>query len=199
MSNNNPKKRILIRKGFELFETKQYKQSMQCFSDALYLDEEDLEAKIGLFLTDMAVEFPNEAHGFYDLYQTMIGTNPRSFRKKVQQSILEGIKSFDNGIDKIAAVFFDDQKDLKVEEIDGILYKDFKQMCKEKNFKEVFENLLFSSKIIFTKKEDFYSFLNDLLDNNLSEYCLQYIESMKKVVFFDSELDKILKKLVERL
>lgn len=197
MSSYNPKKRILIRKGFEHFESKQYQSAMQLFSDALRLDENDLEAKIGVLLTDMASDFPNESHGFYELYQTMLDNNPRSLRQKVQQSILESIKSFDNGLEKLSAIFFDEQKDIKAEQISGIFYSDFKAICESKSFKEAFENLLFSTKIIFTQKEDFYSFLNDLLDNGYAEYCLQYVESMREIVFYDPKLEAILKRLVE--
>ncbi|CBG39897.1 Putative hypothetical protein [Helicobacter mustelae 12198] len=197
MAINNPKKRILLRKGFTFFETRNYKDAMSYFTEALELDKEDLEARIGVLLTDLAADFPNEAHGFYELYQTMLSSNPRSLREKIQQNILDGIKSFDNGLEKLSAVFFDAQKDLKAEQIDGILYKDFKEMYECKGFKETFENLLFSTKIVFTNKEDFYEFLNTLLDYGYSEFCLQYIESMRSAIFYDAYLEQILRRLAE--
>lgn len=195
---NNPKKRILINKGFRAFEMKDYKGAMGFFSDALRLDGEDLEAKIGLLLSDMVAEFPDEAQGFYELYQMMIKNNPRSVRKKIQQGLLDNIASFDNGIEKISAVLYD-ENDLKIDQIDGILYADFKQMCQNSSFKEVFENLIFSTKIIFTQKEDFYDFLENLLENNLIDFCLQYIESMRASVLYDSRIHDILKKVIEKL
>lgn len=196
--NNHPKKRILIQKGFKAFEIEEYSKAMQFFSDALRLDVEDLEAKIGLLLSDMVNEFPKEVQGFYELYKTMIANNSRSLRKKIQQSILDSIMAFDQGIEKISAVFCEDNEQ-KIDEIDGILYSDFKQMCKNSSFKEVFENLIFSTKIIFTKKEDFYDFLETLLENNFVDFCLQYIENMREASLYDLRIKDILQRAVQKL
>ncbi|WP_104697423.1 MULTISPECIES: histidine kinase [unclassified Helicobacter] len=195
---NHPKKRVLIQKGFRAFEAEDYSGAMRFFSDALRLDEEDLEAKIGLLLSDMISDFPKEAQGFYELYKAMILNNPRAMRKKIQQGILDSIQSFDNGIEKISAVLCEDNNQ-KIDEMDGILYSDFKAMCLETNFKEVFENLIFSTKIIFTKKEDFYDFLEVLLENNFVDFCLQYIENMKEAMYYDLRIKDILQRAVQKL
>lgn len=195
---NHPKKRILIQKGFRAFEASDYSSAMRLFSDALRLDEEDLEAKIGLLLSDMISDFPKEAQGFYELYKVMISNNPRAMRKKIQQGILDSIQSFDNGLEKISAVLCEDNSQ-KIDEMDGILYSDFKAMYLKSNFKEVFENLIFSTKIIFTKKEDFYDFLEVLLENNFIEFCLQYIENMKEAMYYDSRIKDILQRAVQKL
>lgn len=198
MSLNHPKKRVFINKGFKAFESKDYKLAMQYFAEALRMDNQDLEAKIGLLLSDMVNEFPQEAQGFYDLYRTMLINNPRSFRKKVQEGLLDSLKTFDKGIEKISAVLYD-ENDLKIDQLNGILYSDFKQMCQNSNFKEVFENLIFSTKIIFTKKEDFYDFLESLLENGFVDFCLQYIENMKDTMLYDPKISAILKRAVQNL
>ncbi len=197
MSINNPKKRILLRQAFEYFETRRYKDALTYFSKALCLDSQDLEARIGIILSDMAQDFPHEATGFYELYQTMQRSNPRSLKKRVQQNILEAIEGFDKRLEKVSAMLCDEKK-LAAESIEGILYSDFKQMCQRDGFRETFENLIFSTKIIFTSKEDFCDFLENLLSHGFSDYCLQYIENMRQSVGFDSKINAILQKLIKQ-
>lgn len=194
---NSPKKRILLRQAFEHFEARKYKEALASFSEALCLDSQDLEAKIGLILSDMAQDFPHEAAGFYELYQTMQKSNPRSLKKRIQQNILEAIEGFDEGLERVSAMLCDEKK-LATESIEGILYSDFKQMCQRDGFKETFENLIFSTKIIFNTKEDFCDFLESLLSNGFSDYCLQYIENMRQSVGFDSKINAILQKLIKQ-
>ncbi|PAF45105.1 histidine kinase [Helicobacter sp. 11S02596-1] len=195
--NNNPKKRTLINKGFKAIGNGAYKSALFLFSEALFLDKDDLSAKIGLFIADMAMEFPREASGFYELYQNLIDTQPRAKRTKVQKQILELIDSFDANLNKMAHILYDEDA-FKAESIDGILYRDFKQMCQNKNFKEIFQNLMFSSKIIFTNKNDFYDFLELLVENGFYEMAISYIENMRHFTLYDKKINEILQKAVRK-
>ncbi|MDO7253746.1 histidine kinase [Helicobacter cappadocius] len=195
--NNDPKKRTLIKKGFKAFVNQEYKIALRFFSDALFLDKDDLSARIGLLLSDMAMDFPREAYGFYELYETMTNTQPRVARAKIQHQILELINSFDANLDKMSTVI-SNEDNAEAENIDGILYPDFKKICQNKNFKEVFENLIFSTKIVFTNKNDFYDFLDLLVENNFYEMSISYIENMPGVAIYDTKIRKILQKAVNK-
>ncbi|PAF53000.1 histidine kinase [Helicobacter sp. 13S00482-2] len=195
--NNDPKKRTLIKKGFKLFANQDCKAALRLFSDALFLDKDDLSAKIGLLLSDMAMDFPKEAYGFYELYETMLAAQPRAARTKIQRQILELINSFDSNIDKMSTMV-SNEDNIEAENIDGILYPDFKKICQNDNFKEVFENLIFSTKIIFTSKNDFYDFLDLLVENDFYEMSLSYIENMPSVAIYDEKIRQILQKAVDK-
>lgn len=195
--NNDPKKRTLIKKGFKAFSNAEYKIALGLFSDALFLDKDDLGAKIGLLLSDMATDFPNEAHGFFQLYETMTNTQPRAAKLKIQHQVLDLIHSFDNNLNKMCNIL-QDEDNAQAENIDGILYRDFKKMCQEKNFKEIFENLMFSTKIIFTNKNDFCDFLDLLVENNFYEMSINYIENMPTIAMYDKKINQILKKAVDK-
>ncbi|PAF43452.1 histidine kinase [Helicobacter sp. 11S03491-1] len=195
--NNNPQKRTLIHRGFKAFINGDYKLALGFFSDALLLDKDDLNAKIGLLLSDMAIDFPKEAHGLHDLYQTMSNTQPRSAKAKIQKQILELIHSFDAGLNKMSGLLYDEDA-TKADSIDGILYKDFKKMCQNHNFKETFQNLMFSTKIVFTNKNDFYDFLDLLVENDFYEMSINYIENMHNITAYDKKINEILRKAVEK-
>ncbi len=56
---------------------------------------------------------------------------------------------------------------------------------------------MFSTKIVFVKKSDFYEFLNLLIDNDLSDISMQYIETLKGDIIYDSEMQKIIKRALK--
>ncbi|PAF46779.1 histidine kinase [Helicobacter sp. 12S02634-8] len=195
--NNNPKKRTFIYKGFKAFSNGAYQNALFFFSQALFLDKDDLNAKIGLLLADIAMDFPKEAYGFYELYQNLLNSQPRAARAKVQHQILDLIKSFDSNLNKLSDLFYDEDS-IKADSIDGILYKDFKKLTKNKNFKKTFQSLMFSTKIIFTNKNDFYDFLELLIENDLYEMSISYIENIQNLTFYDNKINKILQKAAQK-
>ncbi|WP_163498447.1 histidine kinase [Helicobacter suis] len=190
---NDPKKRTLSARGYEAFLQKQYFRAIFLFGQALFLDSTDGHAKIGLLLSDIALDFPKEAHSFYELYKNLLDSQPRRYKISIQNQILDLITSFDESLSKMAQAFGEENQ-LKTESLDGILYADFKAMCAGKNFKEVFENLMFSTKVIFDKREDFYEFLDSLVENAFYDMSISYIENMRELLWYDSRISAILQK-----
>jgi len=76
------------------------------------------------------------------------------------------------------------------------MYQDFKKIIDEgASFKETFENIMFSTRVLITKKEDFLDFLDKLIENDFEEMALTYLDSA--LTIYPS--DKILHKLFEKL
>lgn len=71
--------------------------------------------------------------------------------------------------------------------MNGILYVDFKCLSLERGFKEVFEDLMFSFRVIFDNKEDFYEFLKELNYYGYYELVINYIENMYEDFFIYDE------------
>ncbi|TLD82186.1 hypothetical protein LS68_004120 [Helicobacter sp. MIT 05-5293] len=183
------------KKGFELLSAKKYQQAYEFFAKNLALDSDNTESMIGILLADMATDFEEQALGLYEYYQILL--TQEISKRQAQKQMLETIKSFDKSTTKI----FDTIKTieaLKADSINGILYEDFKRIAQTKeSFKEAFEDLIFSTKIVFTNKSDFYEFLNYLVDNNYEDISMDYIESLKKNVFYDKEIEQILQKVID--
>lgn len=64
---------------------------------------------------------------------------------------------------------------------------DFKCLSLERGFKEVFEDLMFSFRVIFDNKEDFYEFLKELNYYGYYELVINYIENMYEDFFIYDE------------
>ena len=179
------------KQGFVLFMAKQYKQAFEIFAHNLQLDSNNTESLIGLLLSDMAQDFEDQALGLYEYYQLLL--SQEISKAKARAQILKAIQSFDKRTNGIFALL-KNLENLRADSLEGILYQDFKKLAQE-NFKKTFEDLIFSTKIIFTNKNDFYDFLNQLVENDYQDMSLEYIESLKKNVIYDKEIEKILQKV----
>lgn len=179
------------KQGFVLFMTKQYKQAFEIFAHNLQLDSNNTESLIGLLLSDMAQDFEDQALGLYEYYQLLL--SQEISKAKARAQILKTIQSFDKSTNGIFALL-KNLENLRADSLEGILYQDFKKLAQE-NFKKTFEDLIFSTKIIFTNKNDFYDFLNQLVENDYQDMSLEYIESLKKNIIYDKEIEKILQKV----
>lgn len=181
------------KKAFALFVSKQYKKAFELFSHNLYLEPNNTESLIGVLLSDIAQDSEEQALSLYEYYQILL--SQEALKSRAREQILKTIKSFDKSTNDIFSVL-KHLEDLRADYIEGILYQDFKQIAKERqNFKEAFEDLIFSTKIVFTNKGEFYEFLNQLVDNNYKDISLEYIESLRKNIIYDGEIEKILQKV----
>ena len=82
---------------------------------------------------------------------------------------------------------------------DGITYDDFKMLIGERgNFRQVFEDIIFSTKIIITSRDDFLDFLSGLIDANFIDMALNYMESAIKSYPNDKKLLALFQKLQKR-
>ena len=86
----------------------------------------------------------------------------------------------------------------KINAENGIKYEDFMRLVGVRgNFKEVFEDIMFSTKVIISRKEDFVDFLSKLIENGFVEMSLNYLESA--VIRFpnDEQLLSLIKKVTQ--
>ncbi|MCH5322147.1 MAG: hypothetical protein J1E31_01005 [Helicobacter sp.] len=190
-------------KAKEAFAARKYLAALQYYSFALNAfqeihfkspqtkEKESHQLKMLAMLSDMALEHEEEAKALFEYYQ-VIKVNRD---KKAEITILELIKNFDQNIFEISEAIKGFQ-DSEVESSDGILYRDFKELSDKVGFKEAFEDLMFSSKIIFTNKEDFLVFIQNLVKNGFEEIAINYFENIGITIFYDQEFMKMYKKIL---
>ncbi|MBR7118299.1 MAG: hypothetical protein IKC84_02860 [Helicobacteraceae bacterium] len=187
------KPRFVLQKAKRAFLSKKYDIAMQLFNDIIIENPDNKEAKLGILLCDMANDNEEQARKIFEYYQLT----------KIQKvaNAEDGILNLINILDKNTNYFvslLNEYEEAQINDIDGILYSDFKKLLDDKNdFKRIFEYAMFSTKIIFTKKSDFYEFLNLLIDNGLSNISMQYIENLNSDTISDNEMQKIIKKALK--
>jgi len=183
-------KKILSRAN-DNFSSQKYEAALLDFSLILKDEPDNKEAKIGVLLSDMALSGEDGAQALFDYYAIL-----RSDENSDAETILEDlISSLDGSLDKIGKLISEPIQDrLKYE--DGIMYSDFKTLVKSrKDFRRAFEDVIFSTRVIITEREDFMDFLDNLVKYEFHEMALNYLESAIVTFPNDERLRALLDKL----
>ncbi len=174
----------LLKKASASFLKGEYKRAIFYYSFVLNEIPDNQEAKIGMLLSSLADSGDEEAETMYEYYLAL----------KEEKHI-----DIDNFIDSI------ENENIMLEEViqnsfleseDAISYKDFKELIKSRgSFKRAFEDIMFSTKVIISKKSDFIDFLEELIDNGFKEMALSYLEDALKIYKAEPNIHRLFEKL----
>ena len=183
----------ILTQAKDSFSKADFKNALEQFAQVLQSYPNSKEAYNGVILSEMAMSGEGGAEALFDYYEIL-----KEEDKEQADFIMEEIlQNMDGSLEKLSEVFAEPLRD-RLELEDGILYQDFKAIIdKGESFKETFENIMFSTRVIITKKEDFIDFLDNLIDNDFQEMALTYLENALSVYPSDEPLRKLLKKLAK--
>jgi len=174
-----------------LFSSRLYVDALKEYSKLLTLVPRNRDAKIGVLLSDLATDNEEYAHLLFDYYTVLKKSNPKDATKIIE----EMISTLDEGIEHIAEIFSQSVKD-------GISYEDAISLDELKSivsnnreFKQIFENIYFSTKIIIVGKKQFIEFMNMLIDNGLDEIALKYLDDVSDALKYDKQIRELFSKL----
>ena len=175
------------------FSKSDYKNALEQFATVLQNFPNSKEAYNGVILAEMAMSGEGGAEALFDYYEIL-----KEEDKEQADTIMGDIlQNMDGSLEKLSEVFAEPLRD-RLEFEDGILYKDFKAIIDNgDSFKETFENIMFSTRVIITKKEDFVDFLDNLIEHGFTEMALTYLENALSIYPSDELLRKLLKKLAK--
>jgi tetratricopeptide (TPR) repeat protein len=177
----------------EYFMVGKYNEALREYSDVLRLNPLSKEAYNGAILCDMAMSGEGGAEALFDYY-TILRSEDSEQADTIISEILE---TMDGTLDQLAGLF-NEGIIQRVEFADGIMYSEFKELVlNENDFKRIFENIMFSTRVIITEKEDFVDFLDNLIDNGYREMALSYLESALGVYPNDTQLRNLLRRLAK--
>ncbi len=173
------------------FFKREYKKALFNYSLALKDDPEDKEARIGALLSDMADEREDEAVALFEYYETTKVIDSENANDNIEQ-IIDGVDLSGDYIFEL----LDSLEEYIANFEDGIEYQDFLELMQRKDsFKRTLEDIMFSTKIIIHKKEDFIDFVNLLIANDFKELALNYLENAllyyPKELFFQNKIKQL--------
>jgi len=175
------------------FSKSNYQNALDKFAIVLQDYPNSKEAYNGVILSEMALSGEDGAEALFDYYEILKDENKEQ-ADKIMSDILQ---TMDGALDTLSKVFTEPLRD-RLEFEDGILYQDFKSIVEGgESFKETFENIMFSTRVIITRKEDFIGFLDNLIEHGFAEMALTYLENALSVYPSDKLLRKLLKKLAK--
>jgi len=186
----------ILSEAKKYFSQSDYKKALEKFATVLQNYPNSKEAYNGVILSEMALSGEGGAEALFDYYE-VLKSEDRESADEIMSEILENM---DGTLEELSEVLAQPVKN-RLEAEDGVLYEDFKRILEENDgdFKKVFDNIMFSTKVIITKKEDFLEFLDLLIENGYNEMALNYLESALSLYPTDMALRSLFKKLAKRL
>ncbi len=141
------------------------------------------EAKIGVYLSDLGIESEEEAQALFDYYQVI------KSEKENAVDIIDGlIDSLDTSKQYIQNLLLDPLEE-QVEYGDGIRYADFLALVKSRgSFREAFEDIMFSTKVVITEKDEFIDFVTQLAKEGFDEMALNYLDATTSLFGDDQDV-----------
>ena len=141
------------------------------------------EAKIGVYLSDLGSESEEEAQALFDYYQVI------KSEKENAVDIIDGlIDSLDTSKQYIHELLLNPVQE-QIEYADGIRYSDFLILIKNRgSFKKAFEDIMFSTKVIITEKDEFIDFVTQLANEGFDEMALNYLDATTSLFGDDQDV-----------
>lgn len=182
-----------LKQANELFLSGQYSEALRDYSLVLKDYPDSKEAYNGAILSDMAMSGESAGEALFDYY-TILRSEDIETADTVISEILQ---TMDGTFDQLAGLFQETMKQ-RLDYEDGIMYTEFKELVEnDSDFNRIFENIMFSTRVIITEKEDFVDFLDNLIDHGYQEMALSYLESALGVYPNDRQLRNLLRRLAK--
>ena len=161
----------LLNSAEKLFLNKDYNGALKFYSMILSKEPGNTDAYVGVLLSDLGLEYYDEAQVLYYYYESKkeSSKNPKVMIEQLVDSFTSQMNQYNDIYELI---------DADMEFGDGIEYEDFLNLIEQKdNFKEAFEDAIFSTKVIISKKWQFIDFIKKLTENGYYSVALDYLEA----------------------
>ena len=166
-------KRVLLQRAEEQFLKKNYRDALKIYGLLLKDYPQFKDAKVGAYLSDMGLDLDDDAQALFDYYQAIKDSNDDAeaiideltqtiyaTRFIVHEQIMDAIKESE-------------------EYGNNISYDDFIKLVEDKgDFREAFENIMFSTKVLISTKDEFKDFIHRLVDAGFQSIALKYLDSL---------------------
>lgn len=176
----------LKKAGRKHFLNGDYELALKYFS--LASSDYDEETELFVLLCSLAIDMPEEAINLFEFYSLA-----KEVDKRVAYSM---VMNFLESIEENVGHSFENARDAYENELnaqDGISYDDFKELLVSGgNFKDIFEKVIASTKVIITNKEDFFEFVEKLIQNGFIDIALNYIDGANDIFPYDTRIRELL-------
>jgi tetratricopeptide (TPR) repeat protein len=176
---------VLLQRAESKFLEGDYKNALQSY--ALILKEYPMldEAKVGVYLSDLGTENEEEAQALFDYYQAIKDQNGNAV--EIIDSIMNTLTTSRQKIEELLGS--PDTFAEQVEYAEGIRYSDFVDLIESKgSFKRAFEDIMFSTKVIITNKDEFIDFVTKLTEEGFDEMALNYLDATASLFGDDQDV-----------
>lgn len=163
------------------FKKANYDDAMRYFSLAYEISKDD-DLLFYIDLCAFAKSSPDEANMLFEMFY-----------------VKQKAKIADDGLSQFLTFLQNRHfKNDAIEEQDAITYEDFLNAVKKGDFKSVFENIMFSTKVMISNKDDFLDFISKLIKHDFLDISMSYLESAATMFSGDERIKRLLNELLKR-
>jgi len=174
---------VLLQRAESEFLQGNFKQAL-CSYGLILRDYPALdEAMIGVYLSDLGLDNKDEAQALFDYYQII--KDERENAVDIIDGLIETLDSSKNEIQKLLL----DPMEEQIEYGQGIRYSDFLGLVDSRgSFKNTFEDIMFSTKVVISNKDEFIDFVQKLSKEGYDEMALGYLDASSHLFGNDQDV-----------
>ena len=188
---NGKKTEKFLERAENHFYRGEYDEAMRIYGILLRDDPGLREARIGAILSDVAHENDEEAQALFEYYQVL----KEESNDEAERIIEEMIDTLDDALAKISDLL-EGSLTGNDETANGISYGDFKELVELRgSFRRAFEDIMFSTRVVITEKEELLDFLQQLVENGFNEMAMRYIEGAAVAYPGEEKIQDLIEKI----
>ncbi len=181
----------LLDKANSYFVNQNYNEALFIYSQLCSNFPNNKEYHIYPLLCDIATEDSDKGQSLFD-YFLIEKDNDLEYAIKYVNDI---ISAHDGDSDKLIKIM----KDISIqtqESLEAINYDDFNQLVDSRgSFRTAYEDIMFSTKVAISSKEQFFDFVKKLIDNDFDSTAYKYLDGYNQFFTYDSKIDDFYKRL----
>ncbi|WP_424689394.1 hypothetical protein [Halarcobacter ebronensis] len=152
------------------------------------------EYPIYALFCDIASEDEQKAMSLYDYFSVAKDENIDEAIAYVE----DVVNAYDGDMDKMMDIL-QELSSSTIDSLDAIKYEDFKRLIDSRgSFRVAFEDIMFSTKVAIESKEDFFDFVDKLIENDFNSTAYSYLDGFNDYFSYDSKIEELYKKLEEK-
>jgi len=180
-----------LKQAHSLFANSEYDKALFLYSQVLSLNPTDNELQLYCIFCDIASEDEQKGQALFDYFTVAKNEN---FDTAVKY-IVDIISAHDGNNEKMIQILRDFSTQT-AESLDAIKYEDFQKLIKQRgSFKIAFQDIMFSTKVALISKEEFFQFVNQLIDNDFQTTAYQYLDGFTEYFKYDKKMMELYNKL----
>jgi len=185
------KTKRLLKDAHSYFSVSQYDKALFLYSQVLSLEPKNIEYQLYCIFCDLGYESEEKAQTLFDYF---IVAKDEDFEKAVNY-VQDVVNAYDGDNAKMMGLL-KDISTTNVEALNAIEYTDFMELVQNRgSFKEAYQDIMFSTKVAITTKDDLIDFIGKLIENNFDKTAYSYLDGFNEFFSYDDDLTELYEKL----
>jgi tetratricopeptide (TPR) repeat protein len=180
-----------LEKAHGFFTAEKYDKAIFLYAQVVSLYPTNKEYQLYCIFCDIASENSQKGQSLFDYFAV---AKEEDYENAVKYT-MDTINAYDGNNDKMMDILNNFSEQI-TQTLDAINYKDFEKLIKQRgSFKIAFEDIMFSTKVAITSKDEFFEFVNQLIDNKFEKIAYNYLDGFNEYFKYDKQIMELYNKL----